>query len=91
MGFFGNTRPYISKEEWLKIRNNLYSVHNFSIIELDRAEDIFRGDMDEDDVNYGIDTKELSKGIQYMKEHTNIHHISLEKITILEAEMMKYL
>ena len=39
----------------------------------------------------GIDTEELVKGIQYMRQHLNVHHISLDKINALEVEMMKYI
>ncbi len=93
MGLFFNTpKPRVTKIEWKKVRSNLYSLHNFTVRELDKVEEIFRGDMDEErDIDKGIDAAELTKGLQYMREHMNVHYISKEKINALEAEMIKYI
>ncbi len=85
-------KPRVTPQEWKKVRGNLSYSHNFSTRELDEVEEIFRGDMDEKNQrDIGIDTEELVKGIQYMRQHLNVHHISLDKINALEVEMMKYI
>ena len=84
--------PRVTTEEWKKVRSNLYGLHHFTTKELETIEGIFRGDMNEQkNFDKGIDVSELIKGIQYMREHINIHHISLEKINALEMEMMRYI
>lgn len=85
-------KPRITSEEWKKVRSNLYGLHHFTTKEIETIEGIFRGDMNEEKyLEKGIDTEELIKGIQYMRQHVNIHHISLEKINALELETMKYI
>ena len=98
MGFLsdilGGTKikPRVTVEEWKKVRSNLYGEHHFTQNELDEIEEIFRADMyEEKEIDNGIDSDELVKGIQYMRDHINVHHISIEKINILETEMMKYI
>ncbi|MFA5652376.1 MAG: hypothetical protein WC933_03345 [Candidatus Paceibacterota bacterium] len=87
-----SSKPKITKEEWKKVRSNLIGSHNFTTKELEEIEEVFRGDIDEPrDIDKGIDSEELVKGIQYMRQHINLHHISLAKIDILEIEMMKYI
>jgi hypothetical protein len=84
-------KPRVTLEEWKKVRDNLYGLHHFTSKELETIEGIFRGDMYETrPIDNGIDTEELIRGIQYMRQHMNIHHISLEKINALEIEAMKY-
>jgi hypothetical protein len=89
--FFDGPKPRVTAEEWKKIRGSLYDLHHFTTIELNKAEEIFRGDMSEQKIlDCGIDTFEVVKGIQWMREHLNAHHIPMEKINALEMEMMKY-
>ncbi len=88
--FFDSPKPRVTKEEWKKVRSTLYSTHRFTTKELDIVEGIFRGDMSEEKYkDAGIDTNELVKGLQYMRQHMNVHHISIEKLNALEIEMMK--
>lgn len=90
--FFDDPKPRITKLEWEKIRSNLHGNHNFSTEQLNKIEEIFRGDIDETkEKDKGIDTEELVRGIQYMREHIDVHHIPIEKINTLEMEMMKYI
>lgn len=98
MGVFSDllfgTKPKarVTKEEWKKVRSNLYDNHHFTSLELEKVEGIFNADMfEERQIDNGIDTNELIKGIQYMRSHMDVHHISMEKINALEAEMMKYI
>jgi len=88
--FFDDPKPRVTALEWKKVRDNLYGEHHFTTKELEEVEGIFRGDMNEErEKDKGIDAEELVKGIQYLRAHINIHHISLEKINALEVEMMK--
>jgi hypothetical protein len=88
--FFDDPKPRVTKLEWKRVRGILYDTYHYTTKELDAVEEIFRGDMDEEkERDKGIDTDELVKGIQYMRQHMNLHHISLEKIDGLEKEMMK--
>jgi hypothetical protein len=90
--FFDSPKPRVTQEEWKKVRSSLYSLHNFTSKELDEVEEIFRGDMNETrSIDNGIDTDELVKGIQYMRQHMSLHHISQQKMNALEVEMMKYI
>lgn len=88
--FFNSPKPRVTPLEWKRIRDNLYGLHHFTTKELNTVEEIFRGDMyEEKEKDAGIDTNELVRGIQYMRDHMNVHHISLLKINALEMEMMK--
>jgi len=90
--FFDDPKPRVTPLEWKKIRANLFDAHDFTTKELNEVEEIFRGDMyEEKEKDNGIDSEELIKGIQYMRDHINLHHISLEKINALEVEMMKHI
>lgn len=88
--FFDSPKPRVTQEEWKKVRGILYTVHNFTTKELDTIEGIFRGDMSEEKYkDMGVDTDELIRGIQYMRQNINVHRISADKINKLEMEMMK--
>ncbi len=88
--FGSKTKPRVTLEEWRLIRNTLSGSHDFTQKELDKVEEIFRGDMyEEREIDKGIDTNELIKGIQYMRQHMDLHHISPKKVDALEIEMMK--
>ncbi len=88
--FFNDPKPRLTKEEWIKVRSALHYSHNFTTKELDKVEEIFRGDMDETkERDRGIDAEELVRGIQYMRAHMDVHHISSDKINALEIESMK--
>ena len=87
MGFFWNTKPKVSKGEFQKIRNYLYS-KGFSHKELERVEEIFRADIDESgSYEQGISGEEVNKGIKWMRENMNDHHISSSKIDLLEKAL----
>ncbi|OGN01720.1 MAG: hypothetical protein A3I26_01630 [Candidatus Yanofskybacteria bacterium RIFCSPLOWO2_02_FULL_43_10] len=87
MGFFFNTKPKATKEEFQKVRNYLYSM-GFTHKELERIKEIFRSDLDESaSYERGISGEEIDKGIQWMRANVNIHHISASKIDILEKAL----
>ncbi len=88
--FFNDPKPRVTSGEWKLVRGNLRFEHNFTEREVKQIEEIFRGDMDEKRfLDKGIDTEELVKGLQWMRKNLNVHHISPQKIDILEVEMMK--
>jgi len=85
-------KPRITKKEWLRIRGNLSAEHHFTLKELEEIESVFIGVMDEEkEKEKGVDSDELVKGIQYIRQHEKFNHISPQKIDALEKEMMKYL
>lgn len=84
MGFFFNTKPKVTKEEFQKVNNHLYSM-GFTHKELEEVKEIFRSDMDESaSYERGISAEEIDRGIQWMKANMNTHHISAQKIDILD-------
>ena len=91
MGFFFNTKPKVTKEEFKKVRNYLYSM-GFNRRELEEVSEIFRSDIDESQ-NYeqGISGEEIDKGIQWMRTNLNVHHIPAQKIDILEKALKEKL
>ena len=89
--FFDDAKPRVSKFEWPKVRSALYS-ENFTAEELNKIEEIFRGDMDESrEEDKGIDAKEVSVGIEWMRKNMSKHHISSHHIDLLETQLKKYL
>ena len=90
--FFGaKPKPRITKEEFKKVRENLYYKYKFSKKELDEVEEIFRADMNEEkDLDKGIDAAEVVRGIQYMRDHMQVHKIPIDKVNNLEIELMKF-
>ncbi len=87
MGFFDTVKPKVTKEEFQKVRNYLYSM-GFTHRELDEVNEIFHADMDESSsYESGISKEEIDKGIQWMRDNMNTHHISSQKIDILEKEL----
>ena len=84
MGFFFNTKPKVAKEEFKRIGNYLYSM-GFTRKELERVKEIFRSDLDESSIyERGISSEEIDRGTQWMRAHMGVHHISSQKIDILE-------
>ena len=88
--FFDSPRPRVTPYELKLVKGILRSKYNFTEREANQVEEVFRGDIDEQKyLEKGIDTTELVKGIEWMRSHLNVHHISPKKIDILEIEMMK--
>lgn len=60
----------------------------FNHKELEEVSEIFRSDMDESATyEQGISSEEIDKGIQWMRANMHVHHISAQKIDILEKEL----
>lgn len=93
MSMFGSNKPRISKEEWRKVRESLYSegIHDERL--RDRVEGIFRGDMEsgEEHAEHGIDKKELEDGLKYMRENPKSHGLSDGQMNTVEKVLKKYL
>ena len=85
--FWTDPKPRITEIEFKKIRAELAG-DNFTEKERDRIEEIFRADLHEEkERDKGIDGEEIDRGIAWMREHVSEHHISLEKIDILERKL----
>lgn len=91
MGFFSDSKPRVTKDEFIKVRSELVS-HGFTTKELNELEEIFRGDMyEEREMDAGIDEFEIDNAISWMRNHTDIHHMSPEKINIIETKLKERL
>ena len=91
MGFFDTTKQKVTKEEFQKVRNYLYSM-GFTHKELEEVEGIFRSDLDESaSYERGISMEEIDKGISWMRANINTHHIPAQKIDILEKALKEKL
>ena len=92
MGFFGSTKKTVSKSEFkLNIRSRLRS-KNLTAIEVDVVSMIFRADLDEpEELQKGIDEKELERGIAWMREHKKIHKLSDSNIDSVEEVLKREL
>lgn len=90
MGFFSDdTKPRVTADEFKKVRSAL-SVQGFSTKEINRVEEIFRGDMyEEKEADNGVDEFELKAAITWMKAHSDEIYLSERQINIVEEEMMK--
>ncbi len=89
--FFKDSKPHISKEEFKKVRNELYG-KDWTHKELELVESFFETSMNEGrDSDKGIDRLEIEKGIQAMRENENLYHLSDKKLGELEAVFNKYI
>ncbi len=91
MGFFDSAKPKVTKEEFRKVRNYLYS-SGFNHKELDQVSEIFYADLDESSsLEQGISGEEIDKGIQWMRANMSVHHIPSSKIDLLEKALKEKL
>lgn len=91
MGIFFNEKPKVTKGEFQKVRNYLYS-SGFNHKELDEVSEIFYAHLDEDlSSEQGISGEEIDKGIEWMRNNMNIHHILSSKIDLLEKALKEKL
>ena len=92
MGFFGNSGgDHISHHELDKALYHLKEHEGFSDHHIDKVKQIFRGDMEESGVSKGISSHELKKGIEWLKDHPNEHHLSSDHIEKLEEKLRHHL
>jgi len=89
MGFFTSSKR-ISREEFKRALWKLRE-RGFSDTERDEVENVFRGDIHESGDSAGISSRELKKGIQYLKHHKENHHLSSDEIKRLEETLQHYL
>ena len=83
-------RPRVSKLEFQKVRNEL-AYHNFTELQRDKVEQIFRGDQEEEGDFAGVDARELENGVAWMRANKSKHGFSDSQIELIETEMKKYL
>ena len=90
--FWDDPKPRVSKREFnLYVRSALAS-HNFTHREIEYVEGLFNGDMNESvEREKGVDAKELSEQISWLRAHKNGHTLSDDQIDILETVMTKYI
>ena len=89
MGFFGSSR----KVSAIDFKKALWTLREkgFSQIEIDEIENVFRGDLYESEAGAGISKEEMKKGISWLKEHPENHHLHHEQIAKLEEALRHYL
>ena len=89
MGLFGKTKKTISKNEFTRNVRSKLLARNLTTQEVNEVAMIFRADMDEEgDLHRGIDESELAKGLDWMRSHTSMHHMSNSEIDSVE-EVLK--
>ena len=87
MGLF-DYKPHISKRSFKQVKINLRK-KGFSKKEIDKIEQIFRGDIEESGAHIGIDRSELEKGVNWMRRNPASHGIPKRKIDVLEQELKR--
>ncbi len=89
MGFF-TPSDRVSYKEFKKALYQLRT-HGFSHVEINEIENVFRGDLYESGSSAGISKDELNKGISWLKDHPDNHHLSRDRISKLEEVLRHYL
>lgn len=83
--FFDSPKPRVTKDEFKKVRSILMS-KGFSPHDITEAEEVFRGDLDNDGTSgNGITGKEIDDGIAWLKKNIGKHRLSEQKIDTLES------
>ena len=82
---------HISRDEFRKVMYKLRMSGSFSNHEIDEVENVFYGSLHESGASAGISPDELRKGIDYLKQHPENHHLSHDEIHELEEVMRHYL
>ena len=89
--FFSDSKKKISKIEFQQLRSHLAG-NGFTHDEINKVEGIFNSDINEQYENdMGIDEWEMKRGLDWMKNHTDEHHISEKQMDVLEKEMREFL
>ena len=82
---------HISRDEFRKALYKLKTSGSFSNHEIDEVENIFYPSLHERGASAGISSEELQKSIQYLKHHSENHHLSSDEINKLEEVLRHYL
>lgn len=92
MGFFGDSKPRVTKQEFhQKVRGALYS-KGFTHKELDQLEGYLGGDMNEGQVSQkGIDAAEVERGVTWLRENKHNHTFSDAQVDQIHEELKKHL
>lgn len=92
MGLFGNTKKSVSNREFQNSVRSRLSSSGLTRDEINEVAMIFRADLDEpQESQKGIDAEELSAGIKWMRQHTDMHHLSTTEIDSTEEVLRKYI
>lgn len=90
MGLFGYT-PKISKDEFSRACSNLRS-YGFTDTEINKLKAVFSGDLDETGYEQScVDSGELKRKIDLMKENRSVYGFSDEKLKTMEKVFKEYL
>jgi len=90
MGFFGGGKK-VSKGEFKKVRSDLAS-KGFTKRERNLVEAVFKGSLDERQASEkGIDSKELEKGVSYLRTNKTKFGLHSDKIDRIERSLKKHL
>lgn len=89
-GFGGGSGGHVSIKEFKKA---LWKLHEkgFSNEQIDSIQNLFQGDLHESGFGAGISKEEMKKGIAYLREHPENHHLHHEQIDKLEEALRHYL
>jgi len=90
MGIFGDNKPKVTKDEFKKVRQELYS-RGVKSDKLNRVDQVLHGHLDESGIDKGIDAEELEKSIEHMREHKKDVRLSDSDIDKVEESLKKRL
>ncbi len=92
MGFFGDSKPKVTKQEFRqKVRGSLYS-KGFSHKELDQLEGFLGGDLHEAaEHDKGIDAKEIDRSVEWLRANKHNHTFSDKQIDAIDTELRRHL
>lgn len=94
MGFFGSSRPRVSKDEFRKVRNDLSAIADLSHRELDQLELMLDSALFEKrEEDQGIDETEIEQFITRLRDlkFRDAHTFSDKQIDSIETVLKKYL
>lgn len=91
MSIFGGSKPKVTKREFRETRGSLRGA-GFTSEQIRKVENIFHGSMDESSTQEkGIDSKEIEKGIEYIKKNKSSLGFSDNRIKKLEEQLRRRL
>jgi hypothetical protein len=87
MSIFGFGKKNVSRREMQQVK----TYANFSKRDRKNLDIIFRGDLNEEGRQKGIDEKELKKGITWMRDNMSKHSLTKKEIDDFERRAHKKL
>lgn len=90
MSLFGSNLPKrVTKDEWSKIRSNLYG--KLDERELGQLEMLFRGDLDEPGQESGITQAEYDAAMLWLRENPKKHDLEPADLELVEKYFAEHL